>query len=388
MSMIDKRCEKNGFVFLRGFCCLLGLVLIAGCSTTPPPVEKVFSSDVDVYFGGVWFVGSQLEIPQRFDLIYPLFNDEKLALQKKYMSFFEKNASVCEHISLKTGQLATDAGSQHLLALAFSDQRVSSEKVGRAYKSVVNLSGYLLVVDFRDRKVVAAYPQTWEIIHSSKKKPSRRELQNLLAGKELGVTSDFFLNAIQARLPQVAVLSGSASTLQVKNIGVSDAVWKLIAPKFEGQQEVYKGWVAEEVSSSLSTELGVPVMPYQRNAALANMSLMLANGEMQNFKLNSGTYGVDVELDQFKRIKVKETATQALWLYGTYLTSRLYEPEFDLQFYEGKTRGGAQKKIPVAQADVDHVAAYQDGLRVTIKKMAHDMWEDKTGRETLEKCQK
>jgi hypothetical protein len=377
---------RNWLSFSLLTACCMGLT---SCSTTPP-IEKTFLEKPTVYYSGVWFAGSNKSIPDKFDLIFPLFQDKSMKLQEEvFKPFFEENALLCENINLVVGELAPGKGSQYLLALVLSNQWTSINDVSRGdsplYDVDIDLVGYLLIVDFREKTIVAAYPQNWGWPFPQKHKPKRSDIRQALA-KEL--RSDYFLQKIRECLPELAVLSASASTLQVKDVAISDKPWSILSKESSSEKNAYEAWIAENLSQTLSDEFGVPVVPYQKDKSLADMSLMISDGSMQNFKLSPGTFAIDIELNRFRKVKAQENSQWRVWLNAAYVNTRLYEPEFDLVFYEGEAIGKAMNKVPVYVDLNNDIYAYEQSIRDALKEVTIALWEDKDSRKVIEKCQK
>lgn len=364
----------------------VGLALsMSGCATAPP-IQKTYAvQGSSVKYGGLCFIGKDSELSEKFKYTKDLVFSHQC--RDAYRDFFMRNKNELTRIKL-TEKLIGDHDTGYVLTLTFNDEKVSVERIRDTYKTVIHLAGSITIFDFREKMLVASYPRIWEIVHATDHSPSDDEIKAILKSHEYGLTSSFFTQPLLKIFPDVAVLAANADTIQIKNCTVQNEAKQMMTSTADTGDFSRTDWIANIVGSSLSSKLGIPIVPYQKDVRFKNISCCFADSSVSNFKINPGTYGLDISIDQLKKVLAKESRVEYLWLYGAYMTAKLYEPEFNITYYEGAVKEGVFKKIPVTQTDTDDSAGYQGALRATADVAVDTLWENKKSREVILKCQK
>ena len=361
------------------------LTFLMGCATTPA-IKKVYAlQGGDVKYGGLCFIGNNCDLSEKFRYSKEIVFSKEC--RDSYKDFFIRNKDELTRINL-TENLIGDQDTANVLTLTFNEEKVSVEKIRDTYKIVVRLAGSITIFDFREKVVVASYPRVWEVVHAMDHSPSDAEIKEILKRKDVGLTSPFFKKSLLEAFPDIAILAANADTLQIKNCSIKNDAKEMLS--LPDGSAVFSGndWIASLVGSSLSSKLGIPVVPYQKDVRFANVQCYFSDSSIVNFKINPGTYGLDVSVDQLKKVLAEETRVEYLWLYGGYMTVKLYEPEFDITFFETSVKDGIFKKIPVTQSDTDDVAGFQGALRAVTDVAVDTLWKNKGSRKVIEKCQK
>jgi len=308
-------------------------------------------------------------------------------LDKLFRDLFLGNAEALKSIELKAEK---GDGKESLKALAFAmtGERVSVEKVGSIYKCCINLSGQILILDFETMMVVGSYPLIWEIVQVYDNEPNSEDICGLLMSDQYGLQSEFFKQPIIDTLSTVGVKDNAGRTLRVLTVDINDKVIPFLSEDYANNLPAYKAWIAEQCGVDLSSEKGLALLPYAKDAANANMALAFANSEILMFTIPAPTYGISISLDQFKKVVAKETLAERLLVYGAYVTLKIYEPQFGKVYYENPVKKGIPKTVPASQEVVDDFAVFQEALKNVLQKAGNEAMNDKKGRKVLEKCKR
>ena len=132
---------------------------------------------------------------------------------------------------------------------------------------------------------------------------------------------------------------------------------------------------------------GVEMLPYLKDYANTRMALAFVNGDAVMFEIPEATYAVDLDLRGFMKIPGKKTPAQQQWVYGAYLDVRVYEPEFNVEFFKGQLKTAVQKIVPVSQVRVDEFPVVSEAFKgVCLEAIAKIRNDTKTQQNVIKKC--
>jgi len=297
------------------------------------------------------------------------------------------NRELLTSIDLKAGS-GSEAGSLKALAFAMTGERVSIEPVAGVYKCCINLSGQILILDYKTMMIVGSYPIVWEIIHVFNDAPKDADICALLQGSQNGLQSEFFKKPIIDLLPHVAVKDYSGRNLRILKVEIGDEALPFLSESCTNNQAAFKASIAEQCGAYMSSNLGLALLPYVKDSANGKMTLAFSNSEIVMFTIPEPTYGISIRLDKFKKVSAKETLSERLLVYGAYVTLKLYEPQFGTVYYENPTKIGVPKTVPMSQTYIDDFSVFQEALKNVLQKSAEEAMADKQARKVLEKCKR
>jgi len=345
----------------------------------------------DVFYGGFAFAGRAVDQKTQYRYTYQLSQKKEADgtgyLDVTFRNFFRGNAEALKKTNLHF-DLAKPGDAKTVLAFAFTGERVSIEEIGANYKVCINLTGQILILDYADMTVRAAYPQIWEVIHVFKHEPADPDITALLTGDQFGYRSEFFQKPLAACLSQVVLGKKSSRTVRVLRVDVEDEALPFLPERCREAPAAYAAWAAEQYGAFLSTELDLALLPYAKDATNAKMALRFSNTEMLQFTIPEPTYAFDLTIRKFKKVEAKRTRAEVLLVYGSYITVRFYEPEFDRVYFNEKLKIGLPKTVPVSQKDIDDCAAFQEALKNVLLESTQKMTADKKTRKILAKCKR
>jgi hypothetical protein len=109
---------------------------------------------------------------------------------------------------------------------------------------------------------------------------------------------------------------------------------------------------------------------------------------MLQFKIPPPTFAIDVDVKGFKKVLSKKTDAESLWIYGAFLNVRIYEPEFNVVFFDAPVKYGVSKIVPASQANVDEFPVVSEALTGAFLSAIDEMRKNQTTNEkVLKKCQ-
>jgi hypothetical protein len=290
------------------------------------------------------------------------------------------NAVKIDNFTLKQGELATLKGSDQAIAVSMvmTNETVSYEQIGRAYKVFINLRGQVLFFDFKSMSVLRAYPITVAYLDLLPEPPTDELIDdrvNKLFNGDGGKAGLFQRFATQ--LASATVPANVPRFLQVSKVTISPEARAEMPEAFKATPTTAETWLADQLSEMISSQTGTPVLPYAKGYAIGNtMAMRFADGTVFNLKIPEADYAFSIDLTQFKRVKTGESVAGTNFVFGSFITVKLTEPLSNRSYFEAALKNGENKQVPASQSDIDNFPAYADSVRGLFRKLTQ-VWAGK-----------
>jgi len=277
------------------------------------------------------------------------------------------NTTKINNFTVQQGELAQLKGRDQAIAvsLVMTNETVSYERFGRAYKLFMNLRGQALFFDFKSMTVLRSYPITVAYLDVLAAPPSDEELDDrvnklfLGDGQKAGLVQRFANQLAAATLPE-----NVPRFLQVNKVTISPEARNELPEALKNTPNTAETWLADQLSEMIASRTGTPVLPFAKGYAIGNsMAMRFADGTVFNLKIPEADYAFSVDLTGFKRIKSGESVAGASYIYGTYVDLKLVEPVSGRAYLDSKFKNGEVKLVPVTQSEIDDFPAYADSVR-------------------------
>ncbi|MEI8063815.1 MAG: hypothetical protein WCH84_07110 [Verrucomicrobiota bacterium] len=344
--------------------------------------------DTKVFYGGFAFAGKASEVEKNYPIAVKLNAADAQAesfFGAQARDFFKVNANSFSKIDLQFG-LARPEDTPLVLALALTDEKVLREQLGSFHKLVIQLGFELLVLDFRAMEVAVSRPIYIELIDASRVSFSDEDVVSRMRKMIEGKDSQLF-STILKKAGDFQIRGRNQSTLQIRAVSVGEKALPFLPDAYRQSTNTYAQAIAQQFGALLAGEAGLAMLPYAKDALNSKMSLRFADASMVQFKIPSPTFAVDVDLKGYKKILDKSTAAESLWLYGAFLGLRIYEPEFNVEFFNAPVKFGVPKVVPASQQTVDEFPIVSEALQGAFLEAIQQMQKDKnTKTKVLNKC--
>lgn len=250
-------------------------------------------------------------------------------------------------------------------ALVISSETVSAEQFGNLHKLLVLIRGQAMFFDFKSMNVVRSYPLSFAYVDLLNHPPTPEEVQERVklvyegANGKPGVLERFVRSVAGAKVP-----AHVPRYLQVTSVSVKPEALEHIPAYINSTPGAVDAWLADMVSEALSTRAGVPVVPFVKGYAIGNvMSMRVSDGKVWELKLPTPDYGITVELNGFRKVKVSEIAGGATsYVYAAYAQMRIEEPMSRKTYLATAVKHGEPRVIPASQLQVDDFSHFYDAL--------------------------
>ena len=330
---------------------------------------SAFSSaePTNVYFSGFSFVGNYSDNQRQFPHSVALLKEvdaqgTPLLEQSLGLEVRKLNRS---DINLNFGSGDYRSGEAITLAFAVDWENVSIEQIGQLHKIVIDLHAQILIFDFAEMKVIGSYPVAVQVRDVSESAPSGEYIAKVI--RSIYLESDHGVNIFEAftkRLSKIPIRESFGQYLRVNSVVLNDkAVVHIPSEAHKAGNEAFKTQVAQNFGKYLSLNQNVSLLPYTKGEAIGSkMALRFSNGDVFNLSIPSPDFVVNLTVRGFKKAKVGETKTKRAWVYGSYVTIQVDQPDFNKVYMDVPFKHTVIKEVPVSQVFVDDWSAYQESM--------------------------
>lgn len=277
-----------------------------------------------------------------------------------------------DNFTLKQGELSQLKGSDQAIAvsLVMTNETVSYEQIGRAYKLFVNLRAQAMFFDFKSMTVLRSYPVTVAYLDILPSPPSDELIDDRIRTLFMGGSKPGLIQRFATQLAASTLPDSVPRFLQVSKVSISPEARAELPQALNATPGTAETWLADQLSEAISSKTGVPVLPYAKGYAIGNvMAMRFADGTVFNLKIPEADYAFSVDLTGFKRIKSGESVAGASYIYGSYVDLKLVEPLSNKSYLDSKFKNGEVKVVPASQGETDDFPAYSDSVRGLFSKL-------------------
>ena len=117
---------------------------------------------------------------------------------------------------------------------------------------------------------------------------------------------------------------------------------------YKKKPESIKNLIAQAFANRLSLHHNIAIVPYAEGQAVGkSMKLrFVQTNEVYNIKLADPDYHVHLNLKGFKRVLAKSSAVEDLFLYGSFIDLKIFQPDINKIYFEESLRGVTNIKLP------------------------------------------
>jgi len=340
-----------------------------------------------VYYGGIVFPGksddARTNSPYSFELATNKGGDSG-ELSVALLNFFKNNSGSMKHIDLSF-DLSKEGESKVVMALAVTGEEVGTELIADVNKVIVDLSCQVLFLDFAEKKVLGAYPLFLEYVAKSDGPPSREFILNAVRKTYLDPQESIF-DLLKTRMGDFRIARGSSRTVRVSKVWFEDEAITQLKELGKGKK-AYENQIAQRYGDALFSGLGITMLPYMKDGANSKMALRMSDGRSVMFDIPPSTYSIDLTLRKFKKVLKEETSVEMAYIYGAFITVKVYEPEYMKIYFEENIKHGEMKIVPRSQLKWDEFLVYNEVLRRALNDSVEMMRNNKnTFEEVIKRC--
>ena len=221
----------------------------------------------------------------------------------------------------------------------------------------------ILFYDFSDKSLIAAIPFDFEIQMLSNNKFDKKEILNRIKNFYL---NDEPFNILGEKIRGFNIKRKYDLRIGVTNVSIEDRAYAVMPVGSINNQKSIKNLIAQTLSKWLSTHHNIALVPYLEGQSIGNkMKLVFVQtDEIYSIKLPEPDYHIDINLKGFKKVLAKSSASQDLYLYGSFIDLKIFQPDLNKVYFNEALRGVTRIKIPKDQLDVNDWRKYYYNLEI------------------------
>jgi len=328
----------------------------------------------DVKYAGFCFSGAYADISKNYPYTQKMLQDSSSAqsyLDKLFFDYFSANSEL--------GNFTLDIHNQTKatlsLAIALNREEVAFEYYDNETKAIYNLGCTVFIMDFADLTILQSYPINVTYIDLYKGEPDQQTIIQTI--KKL--YSNYILQKLMSNQKNIYIRSFGSLTIKVANVNFQEEALPFLGSyKTEPEIETYAAIVAQHLTEALAFKMNLTVLPYSRSNLSYKMSLSFSDASIQNFTIPAASYDIDITVKRFLKKLYKETAAERVDLYGVELEMRIYDAEFNQEYWKQTIQNGAAKQTVVGQIIGNEFYNYNEILLLTLSdKIPATLKEDK-----------
>ena len=252
-----------------------------------------------------------------------------------------------------------------VMAVALQHEEFSQEYNSsiKKYSGFYDAYFQILFYDFSDRSLIAAIPFEFEIPILSNKKLDEK---NILKRINNFYLKDQPFKQIVKIINRYNIKQKYDLRIGVTNVNIQERAFKDMPQNTKNNQNYMKNLIAQSFSKRLSENHNVAIVPFTEGQAIGrSMKLKFAQSDkIFDIKLPNPDYHIEINIKGFKKVLAQSTAVEDLFLYGSFINLKIYQPELNKYYFDETLRGVTQVKIPKEQSDINDWRKYYYNLEI------------------------
>ncbi|MGJ7497058.1 hypothetical protein ACSFA8_18500 [Variovorax sp. RT4R15] len=333
------------------------------------------AQETQVTLAGLAFSGDAASLEQRF----PFSREYERRLEQSGDRAYARiqraiAAAPPRNIQLAAGMIDELKGRDQALvtSLVVNSETVSVESFGSLRKLFVLIRAQALFFDFKSMTVIRSYPLSFAYIDVFDREPTKAEILARVQGVYEGAANKPGIFGRYANVLSVATIPAQVPRLlKVTKVSLDPAVVASLPAYLKDQPGMAESWAADMVSEAISTRAGVPLIPFTQGYAVGNVFPMwVSDGTVFSLKLPEPDYAISVDLTGIKKVKFGSVAAGDSFIYGTYATVKIEQPQMGTAYLNTALKNGETKVVPSTQTYVDDFPAYYDSWNGLFTRLA------------------
>ena len=221
----------------------------------------------------------------------------------------------------------------------------------------------IILYDFSERKLIASIPFDFEIQMLSETKLDKNQILNQIR--------DFYLNEdpfsdLDRKINEFNIKRKYNNRIGVTKVSIQDRAFEEMPLGSENYLESYKNLVAQTFSKRLSKHHNIAIVPFMEGQAIGkSMKLkFVQSDEIYSIKLPNPDFHIHINLKGFKKVLAKSSDAEDLYLYGSFVDLKIFQPDLNKIYFDEGLRGVTKIKIPKGQAEVNDWRKYYYNLEI------------------------
>ena len=220
----------------------------------------------------------------------------------------------------------------------------------------------ILFYDFSDKSLIASIPFDFEVQTLSNDKLNKKEILTHVEGFYL---NDDPFSEIGQIINKFNIKRKYDLRIGVKNVTIQDRAFEVMPNDSINNQNSIKNLIAQTLSERISMHHNVALVPYMEGQGIGGTMKLrfVQTDEVYSIELPNPDYHIEINLKGFKKVLAKTSASENLYLYGSFVDLKIFQPDLDKIYFNEGLRGVTNVKIPKDQKDVNDWRKYYYNLK-------------------------
>lgn len=363
---------------------LIAATILIVFSSVFSPMVHAAAGVGDLYYAGFALSGNASDSLRLFPLTTKLLSEktpEGIPLLEDRLRGLVREANRTENLVF---ELIEQRQGRNAVAVAFliDWENIAYEKIDTSTKIVADLHGQILVFDFDTKKALAAFPVAMQIIDVVDGQQTDLHAYNLIRRLFFGSPEGGLLDAFSTRYSTLDIRRSYGNYVGVVDVTLEENALDFLMLNNESVEQ-YSTKIADQFGKRLSTNLGIPYVPYTKGQAIGGkMVARFSSGAEYQFELPKPDYQIHLTLRGFKKALLDSNSILSAWAYGSYMKVKMTNFDQSHTYLEIPVKYGAVKKVPRTTDQIDDWTIYQESVFSLIDQTTQQL--DKPSRKWLD----
>ena len=228
---------------------------------------------------------------------------------------------------------------------------------------------------------MAAHPIRMTLLNVLGRKPQEQDRKDLARAMFFGdpeqvifedLPRSYLIENFVSTIQSITIKPAWRSQIKIKNIGFSEQAKEILAENTI-DRSYFKQLAASTLSSSLSSKLGIPILPFIKNDAIENsMTLRFSNTDLMNFKIPEANFHINLFVRGFGRRILRETERTKVVSFISGVRFSILDNDFNDTMMDIKFQSGNVKKLSRSM-DIDEWAEYENSFLALLDQIAKQL---------------
>ena len=246
-----------------------------------------------------------------------------------------------------------------VMAVALQHEEFSQEYnySSKVYNGFYDSYFEILFYDFDTKNLIASLPFDFEISMLSERKFTQDEILKRI--------KDFYLedrpfNRIENIINNFDLKRKYNLRIGITTVEIEDRAFNDMPLNSKKYLNASKNLLAQTFSKRFSYIHNISMVPYTEGQVIGNAMKLrfIQSNEIYSLKLPNPDFHINLRLKGFKKVLAKSSASEDLYLYGSFFDIKIFQPEINKIYFEEELRGVSEVKIPKDQSEINHWRKY------------------------------
>lgn len=246
-----------------------------------------------------------------------------------------------------------------VMSVALQHEEFTQEynDASKKYMGFFDAYFHILFYDFSNKNLIASIPYDFEIRILQNEKFNRNKIKDEI--KEFYLNNKAF-DQLEEKINQFSIKQKYERRIGVTDVNIQEKAFEEMPANSKKNQNSIKNLIAQSFSGRLSKHHNIAIVPYMEGQSIGNTMKLrfVQTDEVYSIKLPDPDYHIHINLKGFKKVLAKTSAVEDLFLYGSFLDFKIFQPELNKIYFENGLRGVTKIKIPKGQSEINDWRKY------------------------------